>query len=175
MRINHALDNQPTLSSYDDGVTFNNKPPPPPTRLQVDESIMSVTKSMMENTSFSFVLFFLFLAAWNDLTDACFSRYIAMRVQNVSRTSRSSWKCTIRRCRLAGRCRLNAASFPTWRLTSSGTGTSRTTTAPSSTTQQALLLAMLCRWVSYFIIACDLFYYYFERMLRTWQTKRKKA
>jgi hypothetical protein len=36
-------------------------------------------------------------------------------------------------------------------------------------------LAMLCRWVSYFIIACDLFYYYFERMLRTWQTKRKKA
>ena len=113
VRINHALDNQPTLSSYDDGVTFNNKPPPPPTRLQADESIMSVTKSMMENTSFSFVLFFLFLAAWNDLTDACFSRYIAMRVQNVSRTSRSSWKCTIRRCRLAGRCRLNAASFPT--------------------------------------------------------------
>ena len=118
VRINHALDNQPTLSSYDDGVTFNNKPPPPPPpRLQVDESIMSVTKSMMENTSFFpfvlFLFFLSFLAAWNDLTDACFSRYIAMRVQNVSRTSRSSWKCTIRRCRLAGRCRLNAASFPT--------------------------------------------------------------
>lgn len=47
VRINHAVDNQPTLSSYSGGVASNNKQPPRllVDEVEIDESIVSVTKT----------------------------------------------------------------------------------------------------------------------------------